>query len=59
MTSGDIETCTPDNTYFDLLLDNFHETVLWVVPEDMPDELEYYCIYTARSSTLVASPEHR
>ena len=45
VTSGDIETCTPDNTYFDLLLDNFHETVLWVVPEDMPDELEYYCIY--------------
>ena len=45
VTSGDIETCTPDNTYFDLLVDSDHETVLWVVPEDIPNELEYYCIY--------------
>ena len=44
-TSGDIETCTEDNTYFNLLLDQDHATAMWVVPEDMPDEVEYICIY--------------
>ena len=44
VSSGEIATCTVDNTFFNLILDQQHAEVLWVVSEDMPDTLEYFCL---------------
>lgn len=43
--SGDTDTCTEDNTHFALYLDDFHPGAIWVVPEDMPDTVDYLCIF--------------
>jgi len=45
VSSGSIDACTMDDLYFNLKLDPDHREVLWVVPEDMPQEIEYICDY--------------
>jgi plastocyanin len=46
VTSGNNATCVEDNTYFNLLLDDQHQSVLWVVPDNMKaGPLPYFCIY--------------
>ena len=42
-TSGDNITCTPDDEYFNLLLDSQHREVLWVVPDDISEDVTYFC----------------
>lgn len=43
VTSGDNNTCIADGQSFDVALDAGNDTVLWVVPEDMPNSIEYFC----------------
>lgn len=46
VTSGNNQTCTEDNKYFNLLLDDQHQSVLWVVLDDIEAGiLPYFCIY--------------
>lgn len=43
VTSGDNSTCIEDNAYFNVDLNETNNVVLWVVPEDMPGFVDYFC----------------
>ena len=43
VTSGDSSSCIADNIYFDVALNEVDNVVLWVVPENMPDAIDYFC----------------
>ena len=45
VTSGEIDSCEKDDVFFDLLLDSQHRSVVWEVPDTMPANLEYICIF--------------
>lgn len=45
VSSGEHALCTEDNIHFNMPLDDLHTTVLWEVPETMPDSIEYLCVF--------------
>jgi plastocyanin len=45
VTSAELGTCVVDDTYFNLLLDSQHRSVIWEVPDTMPAILDYVCIF--------------
>ena len=44
-TASDLATCTQDNVFIALPLDFDYDQVVWEVPESMPAQLDYFCIY--------------
>jgi plastocyanin len=46
VSSGNNQTCIEDDVYFNLLLDDQHQSVLWKVPDDItPGTIPYLCIF--------------
>jgi plastocyanin len=44
-TASDLATCTQDDFFISLPLDFTYTQVVWQVPENMPEQLDYFCIY--------------
>ncbi len=44
-TASDLSTCTQDDVFISLPLDFDYTQVVWEVPENMPETLDYFCIY--------------